>query len=131
VSAAGLALGDELFAAIGDVAVVAEPHGHVRLTTPAGRSVLPADGTSVIIGRSGTDNIDALLAVSDPMVSRRHAEVMCVDGCATITDLGSRNGTFVIRGDHARRVTEPFALLAGDRVVTVNDTVLLLVEPGG
>lgn len=31
----------------------------------------------------------------DPMVSRRHAEVSCVDGTWWIADLGSRNGTLV------------------------------------
>ena len=47
------------------------------------------------IGKSETND----LVLRDPSVSRTHARVEAIDGEYRITDLGSRNGTFV---NHAR-----------------------------
>jgi predicted component of type VI protein secretion system len=44
-----------------------------------------------VIGRGG----DATLTVVHPMISRRHAELIEVDGLLVIRDLGSLNGTYV------------------------------------
>jgi pSer/pThr/pTyr-binding forkhead associated (FHA) protein len=45
----------------------------------------------LVIGRGN----EADLAISDALVSRRHAEVFEVDGILFVRDLGSLNGTFV------------------------------------
>ena len=56
---------------------------------------IPAQGLS--IGRS-TEN---QLALSEPSISRRHAQLFCFEGRLWIRDLGSANGTFV---NHVRLV---------------------------
>jgi len=45
----------------------------------------------LIIGRAPTCD----LAIVDPTISRRHAELVCDDTGVTLRDLGSSNGTFV------------------------------------
>lgn len=68
----------------------------------------------VIIGRLGESD----LVLSDPGVSRRHAEVRHEDGRYVIADLGSTNGTMVNEATIGERVLEE-----GDRI-TVGRTVL-------
>jgi hypothetical protein len=68
----------------------------------------------VIIGRLGESD----LVLSDPGVSRRHAEVRHEDGKYVIADLGSTNGTMVNESTIGERVLEE-----GDRI-TVGRTVL-------
>jgi ribosomal protein L40E len=62
-----------------------------------GRAVVLADAP-LTLGREGND----LDFPEDPFISGRHAEVaVASDSSATLTDLGSRNGTFVrVHGDH-------------------------------
>jgi pSer/pThr/pTyr-binding forkhead associated (FHA) protein len=48
-------------------------------------------GPSVVIGREGND----INFPDDPFISGRHAEVKLEAGALSVTDLGSRNGTFV------------------------------------
>ncbi len=57
----------------------------------------------------GRENGDVTFA-SDRYVSSRHARIDVVEGRATLTDLGSSNGTFV-------RVTGPEALQPGDQLL--------------
>ena len=59
----------------------------------------------VTIGREGND----INFADDPFISGRHAQVQVSQGVLTITDLGSRNGTFI-------RVTGEQALKHGDYV---------------
>jgi hypothetical protein len=68
----------------------------------------------VIIGRLGESD----LVLSDPGVSRRHAEVRREDSKYVIADLGSTNGTMVNEATIGERVLEE-----GDRI-TVGRTVL-------
>jgi adenylate cyclase len=51
---------------------------------------LPPGGGALVVGRSA----ECSLILSDPTVSRRHAEVHAVDDHLVVMDLGSRNGTF-------------------------------------
>ena len=51
---------------------------------------LPSDG-EVLLGRSAECGI----RVQDPLVSRRHAMLVCKDGGCSLSDLGSRGGTLV------------------------------------
>jgi hypothetical protein len=74
----------------------------------------PLSKDRVIIGRLGESD----LVLSDPGVSRRHAEVRREDGRYVITDLGSTNGTMVNEATIGERVLEE-----GDRI-TVGRTVL-------
>jgi len=65
-----------------------------------------ARGDSITIGREGND----VNFLDDPFISGRHAQVsIASDGQVTLTDLGSKNGTFV-------RISEEVALGSGDYV---------------
>jgi pSer/pThr/pTyr-binding forkhead associated (FHA) protein len=64
-------------------------------------------GRRVRIGRQADND----LAVSDPGVSRHHAEIINERGTCTLHDLGSTNGTYV----NGSVVTE-HALADGDRI---------------
>ncbi len=74
----------------------------------------PLTKERVIIGRLGESDI----VLSDPGVSRRHAEVRTEDGQHVIADLGSTNGTMVNESTIGERVLQD-----GDRI-TVGKTVL-------
>ncbi len=68
--------------------------------------IVRARGDSLTIGREGND----LNFPDDPFISGHHAEVSIgTDGVFTVTDTGSKNGTFV-------RITEESPLLHGDYV---------------
>jgi pSer/pThr/pTyr-binding forkhead associated (FHA) protein len=62
-------------------------------------------GDSAVVGREGND----INFPEDPFISGRHAELRIADGVLSVTDLGSRNGTFV-------RVTGERVLQHGDYV---------------
>jgi pSer/pThr/pTyr-binding forkhead associated (FHA) protein len=64
-------------------------------------------GASAVIGREGND----INFPEDPFISGRHAELRLADGVLTVTDLDSRNGTFV--------------RVAGERVLQHGDYVFL------
>ncbi len=85
----------------------------VRLRRVAGGEDLLAAGAEIVVGRSAGCAV-ALRTVADTVVSKRHA-LIAFDpaGAATITDLDSRNGTFV----NGRRIREPALLRLGDRVL--------------
>jgi pSer/pThr/pTyr-binding forkhead associated (FHA) protein len=63
------------------------------------------DSETVSIGREGND----INFPDDPFISGRHAQLQLTAGVLTVTDLGSRNGTFV-------RVTGEYVLKHGDYV---------------
>ena len=68
--------------------------------------IVRARGDSITVGREGND----LNFPDDPFISGRHAEVSIgPDGLFSVTDLGSKNGTFV-------RASEEVALEHGDYV---------------
>jgi anti-anti-sigma factor len=62
---------------------------------------------------------DCDLVITDPLVSRRHAEIQLRDGTPYITDLGSVNGTWV----NGQQIGAERALQGGD-VIEVGDTKL-------
>jgi hypothetical protein len=95
----------------------AEPEGPAELVLiekGAPAKAFPLAKDRVIIGRSA----DSDVSVSDPGVSRRHAEVRREDGTFVVTDLGSTNGTMV----NEKKIGE-HKLEEGDRI-TIGRTVL-------
>jgi pSer/pThr/pTyr-binding forkhead associated (FHA) protein len=55
------------------------------------------DSSTVSIGREGND----INFPDDPFISGRHAQLQVAGGVLSVTDLGSRNGTFVrVTGEH-------------------------------
>lgn len=80
---------------------------------------LLAEGETVV-GRDGR----AGLVLEDARISRRHAALMRSGGRVTITDLASRNGTFL----NGRRVGDDAQLLAPGDVLKVGDFTLV-VDP--
>jgi hypothetical protein len=74
---------------------------------PEGKTI-PLMGPVFVIGREEGCH----LRPSSDEVSRRHSEIRIGAEGATVSDLGSRNGTFV----NGRRVTEPTPLKSGDLV---------------
>ena len=73
-------------------------------------------GDQFTLGREGTTN----LVLRDAKASRRHASLRELpDGRVELTDLGSRNGTFV----NGQQVTSPVTLSGGEEI-RIGDTVL-------
>jgi len=94
--------------------------GTATLTLPDGRRVLLERGT-LSIGRLP----ECDLAVADPNVSRRHAEVRRgPDNTWVVVDLGSTNGTKV----NGSRVSAARLLATGDEI-TVGSTTLRFEVP--
>ncbi|HEX2125257.1 MAG TPA: trypsin-like peptidase domain-containing protein [Thermoleophilaceae bacterium] len=76
-------------------------------------------GDQFTLGREGTTN----LVLRDAKASRRHASLRELpDGRVELTDLGSRNGTFV----NGQQVTAPVVLSGGEEI-RIGDTVLRAV----
>jgi hypothetical protein len=86
------------------------------------RALLVMDGRRLVVGADGATigrSRECDVVLSDPNVSRRHAEVRARGGGWTIADLGSTNGVAV----NGARVERPQALKPGDRV-EIGTTVL-------
>ncbi len=85
----------------------------LKLRRVAGGEDLVAHGREILLGRSATCTMP-LRTVADTVVSKRHAAVAFDETeAATITDLDSRNGTFV----NGQRVRGPAMLRLGDRIM--------------
>lgn len=69
---------------------------------------LPLVAGENLIGRTS----DALICVTSPRVSRRHARILVAGESVTLEDLGSTHGTYL--GD--RRIEGPVELKHGDRI---------------
>lgn len=76
----------------------------------------PLDGEAVSIGRAS----DCAIPIKDRYLSRKHAEIIAVNGSWRLKDLGSANGTYLngtrVEGDHV--------LKTGDRI-RLGDTEIL------
>jgi RND superfamily putative drug exporter len=104
------------------VTVVAQTALVLRIESGAerGREIGPA-GDDFVIGRDERSD----LVLADPTVSGRHVSVAVLpDGTAIVSDLGSRNGTFV----DGRQIYEPVLLKGGERL-RLGDTVLTVTVP--
>jgi len=67
----------------------------------------------------GREPEEGLTLEGDEQVSRRHARLTPAEGGLLVTDLGSRNGTYV----NGRRLAQPELARAGDRIV-IGETTL-------
>jgi len=92
----------------------------------------------VVRGRSATTTLkladgvtslgrhdDCIIRIKSSQVSRRHCEILDVDGKLTVRDLGSSNGTFV----NGKRVIGQQALKVGDEL-TVGSVTLRVATLG-
>lgn len=73
-------------------------------------------GPAVEVGRDCSG-----LVLTDPKVSRRHLSLRAADGAVRVTDLGSRNGTFV----DGERLRGPHVLSRGEQVQLGRSTISL------
>lgn len=76
---------------------------------------------STIVGRDA--NCD--LVLDDPIVSRRHARLICLGTRITVEDLHSTNGTFV----NGSRIEQPTPIARGD-VLAIGRTTFRLTDDG-
>ncbi len=89
------------------------------LTDAAGRRFSLAD-QPIILGRSEK----CAVYIADQRASRRHAQIACDGEAATLSDLGSANGTLL----NGRRIAAPETLRDGDEI-TVASAVLTFHDP--
>jgi hypothetical protein len=95
---------------------------------PTGRAMVIAEGKRMLVGPAGAvlgRSRDCDITLSDPNVSRRHAEIR-PDGRGgwIIEDLGSTNGVKV----DGRRITSPTPLEPGARIALGTADVRFVVE---
>ncbi len=91
---------------------VAEPdpdQATSRFELEVGGATIPISKGIHVIGR----DFDSLIPTTQPAISRRHARIIVTETCATIEDLGSRNGTLVA----GQRIAVPTLLQNGDAIV--------------
>ena len=101
---------------------MSEPH-LTDAHNPARVYPLPcADGGDCTIGREAP----ATLVFALPSLSRRHAAVSWREGCHWLSDLGSRNGTFV---NGVAVQTAPVRLIDGDEIVMGGVLALRFHDP--
>ena len=96
---------------------------------PAGRAMVLAEGKRMLVGPSGAvigRSRECDVVLSDPNVSRRHAEIRAgsAAGTWTVRDLGSTNGVKV----NGRRIDGPSQLEPGDRLALGTADLRFVVE---
>jgi hypothetical protein len=110
-----------------------EPGYQARLVVL--RSGLPTDVEFVfelpaVIGRadatSGALSVDLTDAEGGAYVSRRHAQIVAVDGVCILEDLGSANGTYIKRDDYEK--IDRAEIEDGDRIAFGNAKFLFRVD---
>lgn len=85
------------------------PAAYLVAVAPLGEQRHVAIGSAKLtIGRASSCDI----VLDDSSVSRIHSSVALLDGVTVVTDLGSRNGTYV----NAQRIDRPTGLSPGDRL---------------
>lgn len=96
--------------------------GEAPIVVGTDRIAILTPGDAIVIGRQGNHRVD------DQRVSRQHLSVTLSYTGLMCRDLGSSNGSWLIRGD--RRIplhSDATTLTVGDRVVTIDDVELVRV----
>jgi len=75
------------------------------MNSSANRALVSLEGRTFIIGREGH------IYISDPAVSKEHAELKIIEGRIRIRDLGSTNGIYLVQGDKPVRLKEDYVEL--------------------
>lgn len=78
-------------------------------------------GSTVTIGRA----LGSFVLIDDPMVSKRHAEMIVDPEHVSIRDLGSFNGVYV----NGKRITSEFVALEPGARLAIGHSILELVKP--
>ena len=137
-SEAALAIADELLLSVRDTRPRSDGAGTpgsdagpagLRLLVDGRELDVPAGGA--VLGRQPGP---AGILVADSCVSRRHARVRPTGAGMAVADLGSTNGTVVVRGEVRIDATrEDTAIADGDLIMTANGVLLAQIvgEPGG
>ncbi len=99
-----------------DTVVGARPHSLLALAGPEQGQTFPLVADTTRLGR----DLDNEIMLTDPRISRHHAEIELKGQDYLIFDMGSPNGVFV----NAMRVTGPQVLRDGDNI-RLGDTVLV------
>jgi sigma-B regulation protein RsbU (phosphoserine phosphatase) len=85
------------------------PHAEVTVYSPLFSPARhPLNGSAVSIGRAS----DCAIPVKDRYLSRKHAEIVAVNGSWILKDLGSANGTYI----NGARMERDHPLKTGDRI---------------
>ncbi|HTI03795.1 MAG TPA: FHA domain-containing protein [Gemmatimonadales bacterium] len=84
---------------------------HLKLTTTGGEAVAESQGPAIRFGREPGSGV-LVSGDAAKVVSVRHAELRLEHSAWLLTDLGSRNGTYL----NGKRVDAPTAVKAGDVV---------------
>ncbi|WP_062302826.1 FHA domain-containing protein [Demequina subtropica] len=98
----------------------AGPHLEVVAGPDAGGRLEVTRATAVV-GREGA------FALADPRLSRRH---LSLDSHGRVRDLGSRNGTVLVRGARRRRLGRVGRRLRAGDLVLAGGTALRWIDPG-
>lgn len=94
-------------------AVVSVPRSWlVDVSLATGQRLHPLSAVTVIGRRPVGEKGAALVTIDHNRISRRHARITFRDGAFWISDLGTRNGTYV----NGARITDALRLRHGDRV---------------
>src|SRR3712207_2462721 len=94
---------------------------------PTGRAMVLAEGKRMLVGSGGAvigRSRDCDIVLSDPNVSRRHAELRANGRAWVIADLGSTNGVKV----NGRRIQGTAPLNPGDRIALGTADLRFVVE---
>jgi FhaA, N-terminal domain/FHA domain len=100
-----------IYSNAGRVAWPLEEQARVRAHT----ALLLVDGKRLVVGPAGATlgrSRQCDIVLSDPNISRQHAEIRPRGGSWVLTDLGSTNGSCL----NGRRIDDPEVLKAGDEI---------------
>lgn len=106
---------------------LSEPLETARRTARRQRAIVEVEGRRMLVGPHGATlgrSRECDIMISNPEVSRRHAEISPTESGWTITDLGSTNGVRV----NGRTITAPRTLAAGDVIELGNAEIQFEVE---
>jgi Nif-specific regulatory protein len=91
----------------------------IAIAGPLKGTIVPLSDAELFVGRETTSH----LMINDPLVSRRHCSIRCIEGRIRIADLESLNGTFVNDVPIREKVLEP-----SDRIKVGESQFIFLLD---